>query len=836
MSFEVRAATVLKDVTFTTVCGMRGDKVAYITENETSGRVLVHVLKTGSDTAATVCESFQKAFIKAKEYALNPFKPTDGSREKPPAHLFEHQIRRGHLEAINPVGAGQFGQVWQAKLSPPDSAPQTVAVKMLRDSASTSQKDEFVRECTVMLDLQHPNMAQILGVCVQQKPWLCVLEFIRYGDLRNILQSCDEKGLHVAPEVVLSFASQVADGMAFLAERQYVHVDLAARNLLLDVGNKVKIADFGLAQKVEANGSFFLPLGVKLPMKWMSIEAMDSRIFSEASDIWAFGVTVWELFSYGATPYEGIANLELQDLIRDGLRPDEPDEVPDGVYDYMLDRLWTADPTERATFKDVVVAFREFASEFPAPSGDLGHDLTTYKPNGLLHTRQRRPRWYHGTITASDAKALVLAGRRGDYLIRDNDDAGGGYALLVKDDDNHCITISMDIDDDGKITIEGDDEHPHSSLDELVARLSMGQVALPGGVSLGKACKHKSTSRPGSASSRRSSSTLPETKYDATTDRSWYVGRMKKVVVDDIVASGSPGDFLVRSKKDGLRHYIVLHDGGNAVTFSIDVAPNGVHSMGSLAAPTLDLLVARLVNRTFRGRNVPFVKVTRPAPLTDTQRETLTSPNGGAASGVDSLPTSPLSSAASTRPVTPVMQYDGFDAVDNADTNDNGGGGGGSGGRCCCTVLIANTIDKDMDARTVCKAWVVKTLTVATHGQVLSNAVRALVGVRRAEAKEELFRTMAQRKARVEKLKACTGAHGNVFAKAIRARQVGDVRCFGGCRWSCRTRPIVKDNDFVAKGHTGVGVFHAIRAHGHVVHVAVRARPWIGGGGGRLRR
>lgn len=111
MSFEVRAATVLKDVTFTTVCGMRGDKVAYITENETSGRVLVHVLKTGSDTAATVCESFQKAFIKAKEYALNPFKPTDGSRGKPPAHLFEHQIRRGHLEAINPVGAGQFGQV-----------------------------------------------------------------------------------------------------------------------------------------------------------------------------------------------------------------------------------------------------------------------------------------------------------------------------------------------------------------------------------------------------------------------------------------------------------------------------------------------------------------------------------------------------------------------------------------------------------------------------------------------------------------------------------------------------------------------------------------------------
>lgn len=114
MSSELKTSNVLKEVTFTSVCGMRGDQVAYITENETSGRILVHVFKTGSEDAVKVCEAFQKAFMKAREDALNPFKPADSSREKPPPGLAQKQIRRGHLAAMKPIGAGQFGQVWRA--------------------------------------------------------------------------------------------------------------------------------------------------------------------------------------------------------------------------------------------------------------------------------------------------------------------------------------------------------------------------------------------------------------------------------------------------------------------------------------------------------------------------------------------------------------------------------------------------------------------------------------------------------------------------------------------------------------------------------------------------
>jgi hypothetical protein len=111
MSSELKASHVLKEVTFTSVCGMRGDKVAYITEGGASGRILVHVLDCGADKAVQICEAFQKAFLKGRQDAMNPFKPPDSSREKPPLTLCERQISRTTLEAVKPVGAGQFGQV-----------------------------------------------------------------------------------------------------------------------------------------------------------------------------------------------------------------------------------------------------------------------------------------------------------------------------------------------------------------------------------------------------------------------------------------------------------------------------------------------------------------------------------------------------------------------------------------------------------------------------------------------------------------------------------------------------------------------------------------------------
>lgn len=182
--------------------------------------------------------------------------------------------------------------------------------------------------------------------------------------------------------------------MAFVAEKGYVHLDLAARNVLLGANNSVKVADFGLANLMDENRTFFLPPGTKLPMKWMSTESMDRRIFSEASDVWAFGITVWELFSYGATPYEGIKNLELQDMVRNGYRLDEPDAAVDGLHDYCVSDLWAANPKDRPPFVSIEKKFKELASQFPKPVGDLGNDLATYDPKAALTTTLKRPRWY----------------------------------------------------------------------------------------------------------------------------------------------------------------------------------------------------------------------------------------------------------------------------------------------------------------------------------------------------------------------------------------------------------------------------------------------------------
>ena len=267
---------------------------------------------------------------------------------------FWHRRTFAQSQAQKAVGAGQFGQVWLAsKQTSVDGGAMMVAVKLQKGSASDDDKLEFLRECEMTFELKHPNLVGLDSVALQQRPWLCVLEFLQYGDLKGILEGLDEKGVNVTEAEKLSFCNQIAGGMAFMASKKMIHMDLALRNVLVTTKSRCKVADFGLTHYVDdKTGTYVLTQKMKLPVKWMSIEAMDARIFSEGSDVWAWGIVAWEIYTYGALPYQGSNNADTQKEVRAGRRLEQPDEAGDDIYDLML-RSWEKTRGDRPTFSGI---------------------------------------------------------------------------------------------------------------------------------------------------------------------------------------------------------------------------------------------------------------------------------------------------------------------------------------------------------------------------------------------------------------------------------------------------------------------------------------------------
>lgn len=359
---EVIRNVFIRTISFTCVTGARKEIFGFISHDDRLGRVSCHLYECGV-RAYNVCvaigDAFKIAAAQFTEQKGNPFAPVDAAREAVTGDLFGKQIHRGLLEPIRAVGAGQFGEVYLAKMGPRDSSKLVVAVKMLRGAASITDKSEFLRESETMADLEHANLVRLLGVAVQQRPWLCVLEYMQYGDLRNVLQTCQEKSIVLTLLEQLTVAIQIAAGMQFMASKRYVHMDLAARNCLVHHGNVCKVADFGLTHSYdEGKDHYLLTASAKLPVKWVSIEALDEKIFSEASDVWAYGVLLWEILSYGEVPFADVRNQDIQRRVREGLRMECPEGGNEHIFT-VAKSCWIVDRNERPKFATIFDALRK---------------------------------------------------------------------------------------------------------------------------------------------------------------------------------------------------------------------------------------------------------------------------------------------------------------------------------------------------------------------------------------------------------------------------------------------------------------------------------------------
>merc|ERR1712112_557930 len=246
--------------------------------------------------------------------------------------------------------------------------PITVAVKMTKENCSEQEVLDLVKEIEIMKAVGgHINIVNILGACTQPtgKPLLAILEYAEHGNLRDYLRMRRGLGhnskdlLEAAPpdpvglKEMLSFAWQVARGMEFLSNRRCVHRDLAARNILIAHGGVAKVADFGLARDVEQTDYNRKVTEGKLPVLWMSPESLFDGVSTVKSDVWSFGILLWEIVTCGERPYTGVAMEALLDLIKEGYRMSIPLQCPQDLY-LIMRMCWQIKPESRPTWSQLV--------------------------------------------------------------------------------------------------------------------------------------------------------------------------------------------------------------------------------------------------------------------------------------------------------------------------------------------------------------------------------------------------------------------------------------------------------------------------------------------------
>ncbi|KAF1666272.1 Tyrosine-protein kinase SYK, partial [Aptenodytes patagonicus] len=253
------------------------------------------------------------------------------------------------------LGSGNFGTVKKGFYKMKKGA-KPVAVKILKnESNDPAIKDELLREANVMQQLDNPYIVRMIGIC-EAEAWMLVMEMAELGPLNKFLQ----KNRHVTEKNITELVHQVSMGMKYLEENNFVHRDLAARNVLLVTQHYAKISDFGLSKALSADENYYKAQSHgKWPVKWYAPECMNFYKFSSKSDVWSFGVLMWEAFSYGQKPYKGMKGGEVAQMIERGERMERPEVCPTEVYDLMK-LCWTYNVDDRPGFVAVELRLRNY--------------------------------------------------------------------------------------------------------------------------------------------------------------------------------------------------------------------------------------------------------------------------------------------------------------------------------------------------------------------------------------------------------------------------------------------------------------------------------------------
>ncbi|CAI5789673.1 ephrin type-A receptor 5 isoform X3 [Podarcis lilfordi] len=266
-------------------------------------------------------------------------------------HEFAKEIEASCISIERVIGAGEFGEVCSGRLKPPGKRELPVAIKTLKVGYTEKQRRDFLGEASIMGQFDHPNIIHLEGVVTKSKPVMIVTEYMENGSLDTFLKKND--GQFTVIQLV-GMLRGIASGMKYLSDMGYVHRDLAARNILINSNLVCKVSDFGLSRILEDDPeAAYTTRGGKIPIRWTAPEAIAFRKFTSASDVWSYGIVMWEVVSYGERPYWEMTNQDVIKAVEEGYRLPSPMDCPAALYQLMLD-CWQKERNSRPKFDEIV--------------------------------------------------------------------------------------------------------------------------------------------------------------------------------------------------------------------------------------------------------------------------------------------------------------------------------------------------------------------------------------------------------------------------------------------------------------------------------------------------
>ncbi|TKS77221.1 Ephrin type-A receptor 2 [Collichthys lucidus] len=268
---------------------------------------------------------------------------------------FATEIHPSHITKQKVIGAGEFGEVYRGILKAPGRKEVAVAIKTLKPGYTEKQRQDFLSEASIMGQFSHQNIIRLEGVVTKCKDFfkhaMIVTEYMENGALDRYLRDHDGE---FASFQLVGMLRGIAAGMKYLSDMSYVHRDLAARNILVNNTLECKVSDFGLSRVLEDDPEgTYTTSGGKIPIRWTAPEAIAYRKFTSASDVWSFGIVMWEVMAFGERPYWDMSNHEVMKAINEAFRLPAPMDCPSAVYQLML-QCWLQDRSKRPRFGDIV--------------------------------------------------------------------------------------------------------------------------------------------------------------------------------------------------------------------------------------------------------------------------------------------------------------------------------------------------------------------------------------------------------------------------------------------------------------------------------------------------
>uniref|UniRef100_A0A8C1S8Z3 receptor protein-tyrosine kinase n=1 Tax=Cyprinus carpio TaxID=7962 RepID=A0A8C1S8Z3_CYPCA len=264
---------------------------------------------------------------------------------------FASEIHPSHVTKQKVIGAGEFGEVYRGILKAPGRKETAVAIKTLKPGYTEKQRQDFLGEASIMGQFSHQNIIRLEGVVTKFKHAMIVTEYMENGALDKYLKDHDGE---MPSFQLVGMLRGIAAGMKYLSDMSYVHRDLAARNILVNSNLECKVSDFGLSRVLEDEPEgTYTTSGGKIPIRWTAPEAIAYRKFTSASDVWSFGIVMWEVMAFGERPYWDMSNHEVMKAINEAFRLPAPMDCPSAVYQLML-QCWLQDRSKRPRFGDIV--------------------------------------------------------------------------------------------------------------------------------------------------------------------------------------------------------------------------------------------------------------------------------------------------------------------------------------------------------------------------------------------------------------------------------------------------------------------------------------------------